>query len=195
MSANDGKNRDFLFLLGSARTGGNTEHLARRAAEKLPPGADQRWLRLRDLPLPAFEDIRHRSDGVYPQPTGHAKTLLDATLETTDLVIASPLYWYSVSASVKLYLDYWAGWMRVPGLDFRSRMAGKTLWAITALSEEDPAKASPLVDTLRITADYLGMHWGGALLGYANRPGDIWRDGKALSKADSFFTSDYLRPN
>lgn len=107
--------RRFLFLLGSARTGGNTEELARRAAVGLPADAEQEWVRLSEVPLPMFEDIRHVGNGSYPLPDGNARRLLDATLSATDLVIASPLYWYSVSTSTKLYLDHWSGWFHAPG--------------------------------------------------------------------------------
>jgi hypothetical protein len=182
--------RHFLFLLGSARRDGNTEFLARRSAGHLPGGASLRWLRLSDLPLPPFVDVRHAGSGRYPSPTGHERTLFDATVEATDLVIASPLYWYSVSASTKLYLDHWAGWLRVPDLDFRATMAGRTLWGITAISHEEHRYADPLVGTLRLTAEYLSMSFGGVLLGYANRPGEITDDGAALARAAAFFTGD-----
>jgi multimeric flavodoxin WrbA len=181
--------RRFLFLLGSTRAGGNTETLARRAAEHLPAGATQRWLPLADLGLPAFEDLRHEGDGGYESPTGPGRTLLDATLDATDLVIASPLYWYSVSTLTKHYLDHWSGWMRVPGVDFRARMAGRTLWGVTALAGEDPADADALVGTLTKTAAYMRMPFGGVLLGTGNRPGDLLGDTEALLRARTFFTA------
>ena len=106
--------RRFTFLLASARHDGNTEILARKAAEHLPRHWTQRWLRLSDLPLAPFEDIRH-STGVYPQPEGNARVLFDATLEATDLVFAVPLYWYGLPASAKLYLDHWSGWQHLFG--------------------------------------------------------------------------------
>jgi multimeric flavodoxin WrbA len=106
---------NYLFLLGSTRAGGNTEALARLAAEQLPADVKQTWLRLSDLPIEPFKDIRHEGDGVYPAPEGNERLLLESTLEATDLVIASPLYWFTVSTSVKSYLDYWSAWMRVPG--------------------------------------------------------------------------------
>jgi hypothetical protein len=59
--------RRFTFLIASARRDGNTEVLMRKAAEHLPPQSRQQWLRLADLPLAPFDDIRH-SVGVYPQP-------------------------------------------------------------------------------------------------------------------------------
>ena len=187
MDTNNISSRNFLFLLGSARRDGNTELLARRAAAALPATTAQQWLSLLDVPLPPFEDIRHAA-GVYPQPQGHEKILAEATLAATDLVFATPLYWYSVSASTKLYLDYWSGWMRVPGLDFRARMAGKTAWLISANSDEEGDKMSEaLILTLKLSADYMNMHWGGTLLGYANRPGDILQDARSLSAAGSFF--------
>ncbi|MEV6208744.1 NAD(P)H-dependent oxidoreductase [Kitasatospora sp. NPDC051914] len=183
----DRAQRRFLFLLGSTRSGGNAELLARRAAEHLPAGAEQQWLTLTDLPLPAFADQRH--DGEYPPPTGHARTLLDATLDATDLVIVSPLYWYSVSTPVKHYLDHWSGWMRVPGTDFKRRMAGRTLWAVSAYAGSDPSDADPLAGMLRRSADYLSMRWGGLLLGSGSRPGDVLADEEALLAAKSFLAS------
>ncbi|NGN68944.1 NAD(P)H-dependent oxidoreductase [Streptomyces sp. A7024] len=177
----------YVFILGSARPGGNTETLARAAAEQLPPTAEQRWLRLGELSLPRFGDVRHVGDGAYPEPEGDLRTLFDATLAATDLVIASPLYWYSVSADTKTYLDHWSGWLRVPGADFRARMAGKRLWGVSALADKDPARADPLVGTLRTIADYLRMDWGGVLLGNGSKPGDIAADAAALRAAKSFF--------
>lgn len=180
--------RHFTFLIASARRQGNSEWLARQAASHLPQGTAQQWLHLADLPLAPFEDIRH-SVGVYPQPTGHEKVLFDATLTATDLIFVVPLYWYSVPASAKLYLDYWSGWLRVPGADFKPRMAGKTLWGVCALSEEDQTRADPLIGTLAITADYMSMKFGGVLLGYGNRPGDVEADKTATEKARTFFAN------
>ncbi|MEV6104639.1 NAD(P)H-dependent oxidoreductase [Streptomyces sp. NPDC051940] len=179
----------FLFVVGSSRPGGNTEALARRAAEHLPAGAEQRWLRLAELDVPRFSDIRHSGDGTYPGPDGVLGTLLSATLDATDLVIASPLYWYTVSTDVKNYLDHWTGWMRVPGADFKARMAGKRMWGVTALSDEDPAFAEPLAGALRLSAEYLHMDWRGVLLGYGSRPGDVERDADAQRNAKTFFAA------
>jgi multimeric flavodoxin WrbA len=178
--------RHFTFLITSARRDGNTEWLTRKAAEHLPAGTAQQWLNLADLPLVPFEDIRH-SVGVYPEPEGNERVLFDATLAATDLVFAVPLYWYSVPASAKLYLDYWSGWLRVPGTEFRARMAGKTLWGVSVLSEEDQKRADPLIGTLAITADYMKMNFGGVLLGYGSRPGDIVADKTAIEMARTFF--------
>ncbi|GAB2721771.1 flavodoxin family protein [Streptomyces bullii] len=181
--------RRFLFVLGSARREGNTELLARRAAEQLPADVEQRWIDLADHPLPDFEDLRHDSDHVRPRE-GNVALLLDATLAATDIVIASPLYWYSVSSLTKRYLDYWSGWLRTPGLDFKAAMAGRTLWGVAALAHPEQEVADPLVGTLNNSAAYLGMRFGGVLLGNGSKPGDVLRDDEALSRAKTFFAQE-----
>lgn len=190
MSARSQDNaRHFLFLLSGARADGNTEALARRAASKLPADIQQTWLRHADLPLPDFEDIRHAGDGVYPMPEGNGRQLIDATLAATDIVFVAPVYWYSVPATAKTYLDHWSGWMRIPGIDFRARMAGKTMWAITILSDREAAQAEPLIGSLQWTAKYLKMRWGGSALGYGNKPGDVLTDQESLTDADRLFVA------
>jgi putative NADPH-quinone reductase len=175
--------RRFLFLLTSARKNGNAEYLTRLAAAALSTSVEQSWIRLSDTPLAPFHDIRHEGSGNYPEPKDNERTLVEKTLNATDLVIAAPLYWYSVPASAKLYLDYWAGWMRVAGLDFKKRMEGKQLWAITVISDEDDSTADPLIGTLRLTANYMHMDWRGVLIGHGNRPGDVEKDAKAIAAA------------
>ncbi|MYR44491.1 NAD(P)H-dependent oxidoreductase, partial [Streptomyces sp. SID5910] len=167
--------RRFLFLLGSSRPDGNTELLARRAAEQLPAHTEQRWISLTEHPLPEFEDLRHDSDHTRPTE-GDAALLLDATLHATDLVIASPLYWYTLSTPVKRYLDHWSGWLRTPGLDFKATLAGRTLWGVTALAHEEQEVADPLVGSLSNSAAYMGMRFGGVLLGNGSKPGDVLKD-------------------
>lgn len=179
----------FLFLLGSARRAGNTELLARHAARSLPDDVSQVWLHLADHTLPPFEDIRHHETRKYAVTTDGENTLLNATLDATDIVIASPVYWYNVSATTKHYLDHWSAWMRLDGVDFKKRMAGENMWAVTAFSDDDPAGAQPLVDCLRLSAEYMKMHWSGALFGYGNRPGDVLNHPESLNRAAAFFES------
>ncbi|MFD8153755.1 flavodoxin family protein [Streptomyces sp. NPDC059720] len=181
--------RRFLFVLGSARSDGNSELLARRAAEQLPADAEQQWLDLGTHPLPDFEDLRHDSDHVRPTE-GNVALLLDATLAATDIVIVSPLYWYSVSAQTKRYLDHWSGWLRTPGLDFKQTLAGRTLWGVTALAHEEQVVADPLIGTLHNSAAYMGMRFGGVLLGNGSKPGDVLADSEALARAKTFFAQE-----
>ncbi|MGW1909816.1 flavodoxin family protein [Streptomyces sp. NPDC002076] len=182
--------RRFLFVLGSARAEGNTELLARAAAEQLPADTEQRWIRLAEHPLPDFVDLRHDSDHVRPPSDSATGLLLDATLAATDIVIASPLYWYSVSGLTKRYLDYWSAWLRTPDIDFKATLAGRTLWGIAALAHAEQSVAEPYTGTLNNSAAYMGMRFGGVLLGNGSAPGDVLKDTDALARAKTFFAQD-----
>ena len=175
-----------LFLIASARPDGNSERLARRAAESLRADMTREWLRLDDHTLPPFRD-RPRSDGV--QPLGAAEAILvEATLRATDLVFVTPVYWYSLPAPAKLYLDYWTAWMRRPELDFTARIRGRRMWAVVVDASEPEERAyAPLVDSLARTADYLQMRWMGALHGHGDKPGDALASADTLARADAFF--------
>lgn len=181
--------RRFLFLVASARREGNTETLARMAAANLPESVEQQWVHLDELPLSRFEDIRHHPEknDPWPAPEGNERLLLDATLAASDIVFVAPVYWYSLPASAKLYLDHWSTWLRTPGIDFRKQMAGKRLWTICVLADEDPNTADLLVTTLRLSAEYMKMGWGGELIGHGSKPGDILKDGRAIAAAEHFF--------
>lgn len=69
-------------------------------------------------------------------------------------------------------------------------MAGRTLWGVTALAHEEFEVADPLIGTLNNSAAYLGMRFGGVLLGNGSKPGDVLRDTDALSRAKTFFDQD-----
>lgn len=177
----------FLFLNASAREPGhmgNTEALARRAAQSLPASSEQTWLNLSELHVPAFVDQRH-TKGTYSMPQGDPRVLLDSTLHATDIVLVSPVYWYSVPSALKIYLDHWSAWMRVPDVGFKESMASKRLWVIT--TSGDRAKAQPMMDSYRLCAEFLGMQWMGVLWGKGGAPGTVLADTDALQVADGFF--------
>lgn len=181
--------KHYLFLNASTREPGqtgNTETLARRAAQALPADATQTWLALAALDLPAFVDRRHTS-GSYPMPEGDAKRLLDALLAATDIVFVSPVYWFSVPSPLKLCLDQWSAWLRVPGLDFKARMAEKRLWVVS--TSGDRTRAQPMLDSYRLCAEFMGMAWMGALWGKGGAPDAVLADAEALAAAERFFAA------
>ena len=186
--------RHFLFIVSSARIPGaigNTEWLAREAARHLPAGATARWIHLNGLDLADFEDRRH-DIGTYPLPTGDTLHLLDATLEATELVFVTPLYWYSFPNRLKRYLDHWSAWMRIDGVDFKGRMQGKRVWAITTSGSRE--KTQPMFDSLRLCAEFLAMAWQAPLWGQGGAPGAVEKDATALAAATNYFgASDSLR--
>nr|WP_232622652.1 NAD(P)H-dependent oxidoreductase [Pseudorhodobacter sp. MZDSW-24AT] len=176
--------RSFLFLLSSARKGGNTELLARHAADTLTCRCD--WLDLGAAALPAFGDPRPED----PPPLSPLMAdLVSALRQASDICFVAPIYWYSLPAPAKLFLDHWSGLLDQPDLDFPLWMRGKRIWLITARADPDPTVPALSEAQLQRTAQWLGMVWGGALHGVADAPGDIRRDA-AWQSACGFFPDD-----
>lgn len=177
----------FLFLNASTREPGhvgNSETLARHAAAALPAKAGQSWLKLAELNIPPFVDLRHTA-GSYPMPEGDVKTLLDATLAATDLVFVSPVYWFSIPSPLKTCLDHWSAWLRVPDLDFKQRMAGKRLWVIATSGNRE--KAQPMLDSYRLCAEFLDLQWQTPLWGKGGAPDTVLGDTAAMDAAQHHF--------
>ncbi len=169
-----------LFLLASARGHGNSEQLARHAADGLPDSVNPAWIALREYPLEPFQDLRHPV--AYGEPTGNAKLLAEETLAADHIVFVTPVYWYSVPAPLKLYLDYWSHWMRVESLDFKANMAKKSL-RIIAASAGPEEQARPMMESLELCANYMEMQWAGVALGNGSAPGDVMKDAAAMDAA------------
>ena len=181
--------RHFLFLQSSARPEGNSLGLARLAASFLPESAGLIWRDLNDPALPPFHDRRHGSGIAYGPPEAGAAELAAQTLEATDIVFVAPLYWYGLPAPAKLYLDHWSHWLRLPDLNFKARMAGKTLWLVMAHAGSTPEEIAPAIGTLHGSANYMSLKWGGVLLADANAPGGWRKDQSALAAARHFFAA------
>lgn len=175
--------RHFLFLTSSARQGGNSETLARRAALTVPQ--PQRWIDLTETALPAFSDNRPKAPH---RPAGQLAVIAQAMKGATDLVFVAPIYWYALPAPAKLLLDHWSTWLDIPGFGFVDWMKPKTIWLITARADPDPTVPIETESMLRKTTLWLGATWGGALHGIGDEKGDVNSDAVAMDKADRFFT-------
>jgi multimeric flavodoxin WrbA len=188
-SYHTGMASNYLFLTASTREPGhlgNTEWLARQAAQRLPAGTVQHWHHLAHLQLPPFVDMRHTA-GHYRMPTGDMHTLLQATLDCTDLVLVAPVYWYSIPSPLKTYLDHWSAWMRIPGVPFKDAMAQKAMHLVT--TSGDRAKAQPMIDSITLCAGFLNMRFAGTLWGKGGPPDAVQADAQAVAQAAEFFAA------
>ncbi len=188
---------NYLFLLASPRANGNSETLARIAAQSLS-NQTQQWLALRDYPLEPFADLRHVApinpdfplSGGYGQPTGHSKALLETTLAATDIVFVAPVHWYSVPTLLKRYLDEWSAWLRIPDGTFKAQMSQKRYWAISTSTGANISEAEPLFSTLELSAKYFGCSLEKRLLGIGGKPDSVLLDAETLKAAKQFFMGD-----
>jgi multimeric flavodoxin WrbA len=138
-----------LGLLGSSRKDGNTGALAAAVFAHLD---DARLIDLGGLSIAPYDyGYRHEADDFLP--LARLMTQADA------VVFASPVYWYSMSAQMKILFDRLTDLTRKHKTLGR-RLAGKSAFVIaTGGGAVPPGFETPFSETAR----YFDMRWGGML--------------------------------
>lgn len=173
-----------VIVVGSPRKNGNSSILARSVAEGAgAAGAEVRTFRLHDMdirPCDACDACRKDmqadcilSDGMqelYPE------------LRRADaLVIATPVYWFTVSAQTKLFLDRCYALLGPQG----SALKGKKIGIVMTYGDADPF-VSGAVNALRTFQDafnYVGAQVVGMVYGSADKAGEMAMQPDLLEKA------------
>jgi multimeric flavodoxin WrbA len=176
-----GMERRYLFLLSSARPGGNSALLAQTAAMALPVSA-QHWIDLSAAQISPYRDLRPAT----AQPVGDLAAIMDAMRAASDIVIVAPVYWYALPAPAKLLLDHWSGWFDAAETGFADWAREKTVHLITSRADPDPTVPELLEAMVTRSILWLGMRWGGALHGVGDAVGEIAQDKAAMAAAARF---------
>ena len=138
-----------IALFSSSRRDGNTgqfiDHISGELGIKV--------IELETLDLSAY-DYEHRNRGDDFEP------LMERLLRFEQIIFASPVYWYSVTAAMKRFLDRLSDYLDLPDLLAEGRrLRGKRAYIVcTSICTEAPAS---FINTFVDTFEYLGMHWGG----------------------------------
>jgi multimeric flavodoxin WrbA len=162
-----------LVVVGSPRKKGNSAALARQVvagAESEGALVDLVFLsQLSIAPCVACDGCRkEHSTGCVVKDDMQA--LYPKILDADALVIASPVYWFSVSAQTKTFIDRWYALNNTPGT-----LAGKQMGLLLAYADAD-AFISGAVNALRMFQDmcaYLGAEAAGMVHGQAAAAGEI----------------------
>jgi multimeric flavodoxin WrbA len=167
----------FLHLDGSAREDGNTATLARQLLSEL----DYTEIALRDHRIELIDDKRHTAEGFQPRQDDY-DGVLRSFLEADYVVFSSPVYWYGLSAHLKVFIDRWSESLRIVP-DFKAKVQQKKIFLVLVGGDEPQRKAQPIVQQFEYIAEFLELDLQGHLIGVGNKPGDIWHDAIALEQA------------
>jgi multimeric flavodoxin WrbA len=138
-----------IALLSSSRRLGNTGQLMDRIASEL----NIEVVDLAGRRISAY-DYEHRNRGDEFEP------LMKQVLAYDQIIFATPIYWYSVSSAMKVFLDRISDLLELPDLlPAGRRLRGKNAYVVCTSIGDDPSRA--FMDAFLDTFDYLGMHFGG----------------------------------
>lgn len=177
--------KNILILLGSPRPKGNSAALAGRIAK----GAAEAGAIVETVPLNKLDIRPCQACDACRKPGNPGCVQKDdmqdlyPKVEAADaLVLATPVYWFTMSAQLKLFLDrcYMFG-----ATDY-SALKGKRLAAAVSYGDEDPF-ASGGVNALRSFQDmagYVGMAPPEFVYGSADEAGEIEGQEALMKKAE-----------
>ena len=162
--------RKILVVMGSPRREGNSATLAKRVAEGAEAaGAEVESFYLHSMdirPCTACDACREdkAKDCVIDDDM---RDLYPKLREADGLVIASPVYWFTVSAQTKAFMDRWYA-LGNPQEEYAA-FSGKRIGIVLTYADIDPF-ASGAVNALRtfqhafnyVGADIVGMIYGNA---------------------------------
>ena len=171
-----------LVFKGSPRENGNSSCLADQAAEGArAAGAEVEVFTLHRL------DIRPCDACDTCQETGvcvlkdDMQLLYPKLTEADAIVIASPIYWFTLSAQTKLFIDRWYGLESPRG----NPLKGKQFGILLTYGDSDPY-SSGAINAIRTFQDmfrYLGANLRGLVYGTAMDVGDVEKQPELMERA------------
>jgi len=172
--------RDVVIVIGSPRENGNSAALALQAAEGVrKAGGEPHVFRLADMdirPCRACDTCQKKK--CYCCVINDDMRLVYPILKKArGLVIASPVYWFSVSAQTKIFMDRLYAFIGPKGHGLK----GKSIGILLIYGDIDPF-SSGAVNALRMFQDafnYVGAPIAGMVYGSANAAGEV-NENKAL---------------
>ncbi|MCE3020773.1 flavodoxin family protein [Staphylococcus pasteuri] len=166
-------------LFGGSRPEGNTAQLTQYALENV----EHQWIDVTQYQLNPVRDVRHNDKKIDSYPDDYEQ-LIKTVLESDVVIFASPIYWYSLSASLKAFIDHWSETMVDERYsDFKEIMSKKDFRLILVGGDCPKVKSKPCVDQMKYTLEFIGGELAGYIIGTAERPGDIMKDNYALERA------------
>jgi len=176
------KAKKIVILLGSPRRDGNSAALAERIAEGAA-GAEVEVFYLHGMkiaPCNACEGC-HKPGAKGCVIKDDMQRLYPRMTEADAIVFASPIYWFTVSAQMKLAMDRCYALIRPDGHAFR----GKRIGLAFSYGGEDPFD-SGCTNAIRMFQDafgFIGAEIVGIVYGSASGAGDIRSNQKAMDEA------------
>ncbi|MBC7362123.1 MAG: flavodoxin family protein [Candidatus Aminicenantes bacterium] len=177
-------NRHLLVFLGSPRKDSNSTILAMEAAKAAEKaGASVEIIHLAELnlnPCLACESCRDKGPGECIQEDD-MKEIYPKLKEAEAIILAHPVYWFSLNAQIKLFIDRWYAF----GGDDYACFKDKKVGIILTYADRD-VFTSGGVNALRAYQDifnYLGAEIVGMVYASASEKGEVKHDPYAMEEA------------
>jgi len=170
-----------VVIYGSTRQNGNTEKLTERVIE----GLEVEEIYLRDHNIQPIDDKRHAEEG-FSDVDDDYNDLVERMMKHDTFIFATPIYWYSMTGTMKNFIDRWSQTMRDEKFpNFKAKLGTKKAYVIAVGGDKPHIKGLPLIQQFNYIFQFMSISFEGYALGKASRPGDITQDGAAFLAAEA----------
>jgi multimeric flavodoxin WrbA len=177
-----------VLWLGSPRKNSNSSIIGRKIMEGFQDGGGT----AAEFDLPRM-DIRPCTACDYCKTAKERfcvieddmEEILQAVAEADSLILASPIYWFHISAQMKTAVDRWYALVGRSGMEEFEYLEGKSLALAFAFGDADPV-VSGAVNAYRSIQDactYIGMKIAGTVYCSAEEAGAAANQGDVLNAA------------
>lgn len=166
-----------IAILGSARPDGHTSAILKR----LVNGYDCEIVDLLSRPVASFN-----YEGKYPSSDPFL-SIVCQIVQAPVTLIATPVYWYSYSTCMKVFIDRFSDLLS-PRKEIGRELRGRHFALVTSSSE--PFPDATMIQTFTRFCDYLGIHYVGCA--HAQEAGELVNPGEA-AKIQSYLRQKATR--
>jgi putative NADPH-quinone reductase/RimJ/RimL family protein N-acetyltransferase len=167
MIARKEKEKNPIIILGSSRGEGNTLKIVHQLINE----ASIPLVDLRNLNISHYDyNYENMKDDFLP--------LAEKMVKHNPIVLATPVYWYTMSALMKTFIDRWSDLLDIRK-DIGRRLAGKELYVITSYSAGIPRGFE---DPFSQTCEYLEIDYKGCFYFYSGDDAELKKNNLLLAE-------------
>lgn len=170
-----------IIIVGSSRSLGET----RKAVDLVIDNSDIPIIDLKTLDISVYDYEHHNKNDDF-------LLLMERIVDHDLIVLATPVYWYTMSATMKIFLDRITDLLEIKK-DLGRKLRGKKLFVIASLGTVLLPRG--FEDAFQQTSEYLGMEYKGCSFIH-NGNSDFDKDNEIeIEKARNILFKPHLNSN
>jgi len=171
-----------LAVVGSPRKGGNTDVLMdQMISGAAGAGAEVEKIYLNDMkitPCQACYACKKKPGCVVKDDM---QKLYPKVIAAEAILFGTPVYWWTVSAQMKCFLDRW---FALVDADLRSLVKGKrAALAVVCQDPDTKGMTDPIIHMFKEGLEFVGIQYVGEVTASCEEKGEVAKNEKAMSAA------------
>ncbi|HMK77226.1 MAG TPA: flavodoxin family protein [Thermodesulfobacteriota bacterium] len=176
-----------LGVLGSPRVGGNSDILLDQAlAGAKEAGGEVEKIVLSKKKISGCLDCEKCNETGVCAVQDDMLEIHKEILEADAIIHSVPVYFWSMTAQMKAYLDRWCAFFDAEWRlhkAYRPKMKGKRIGLITVCGDPNVSTADPIVHSFKNTCQFTGLNFLGVVQASASTKGEVAKNEEVKRKA------------